>query len=906
MWTYVGGSGIFVKIALFSFGFHTRKVSCSCSIQLVSDNTHLNRRKAGKRMKTVPKKYLSLIMICILCISMWCPAGTVEVSAAEESQDYTIVLVSGDKEYDTLPVLSEGATLQLDPRLKDVTGEYVDGAEFMYQSSNEEVVTVSDSGLVTAKALPNEMTANISITWENSQDTTKLITATYSVTVNAVAPSEIVLDVAEKTLIVNDGCAISAKVEPQSAAQEVEYHSNNEQVVVVDTNGNVTAKGVGTAIITIAAKSDATVCNTMIFNVIDVPISLELNQTACSLKAAEHLTLTAKVVYASGKKEDVSADKLTFVSGDATVAIVDGYGVITALEQKSYPVNAMVQARYEFSYEMDGVKQTKEISAICEVTVTAVPVEGMEWKNAKRKVTLKIGETYTLLPNILPENATNKNVTYKSSKKSVATVNSKGVITAKSIGETTITVISKENSSVKLTFAVKVYQTVFNVAKLGANGKDSKADTSVINKVLKYATLIDEPIIVVIPDGTYYIDKVLTIYSDTSLCLTDKAVIKRKASAGGSTMLCSKIDKKSGGYTQCKNITITGGTWDGNADGKHDANCFYIGHAKNVTITDTTIKNNSGAHLIELAGVKNALIENVELYGYKKCKEKGYSASQADKEAIQLDYCSSTSTPAMKPHDGTACQNVTIRNCNIHDYMSGIGTHTSMSKVYSKNIRIENNRFTNITNACINLRNFKNVTISGNKASGFTTFLYASSSTGTVKKNTIKNKSFKKKTTSGLRAANGLTVSNRSTFTIAKNQIAKATSNGICVWNGSTAKITDNTIKSNKLYGVRTQGSKITLKSNCLSKNKKGLYDTYQDATIQASDDIRAYYIDIEKQYEYTGKKIKPKIKIKNLNKKYYKVIYKNNKKVGTATVIVTGKGKVKGTVKKTFKVVNE
>ena len=112
-------------------------------------------------------------------------------------------------------------------------------------------------------------------------------------------------------------------------------------------------------------------------------------------------------------------------------------------------------------------------------------------------------------------------------------MNSKGVITAKSIGEAVITVSAKENSSICATFKVKVYQTVFNVAELGAKGTDTKSDATAINKVLAYADLIEEPIVVVVPDGTYYIDKILTIYSDTSLCLTEKAVIKRKASAGG-------------------------------------------------------------------------------------------------------------------------------------------------------------------------------------------------------------------------------------------------------------------------------------------------------------------------------------------------------------------------------------
>ena len=62
-------------------------------------------------------------------------------------------------------------------------------------------------------------------------------------------------------------------------------------------------------------------------------------------------------------------------------------------------------------------------------------------------------------------------------------------------------------------------------------------------------------------------------------------------------------------------------------------------------------------------------------------------------------------------------------------------------------------------------------------------------------------------------------------------------------------------------------------------------------------------------KYTYTGKKLKPTINVedeygKKLNKKYYTVTYKNNKKIGTATAIVKFSGIYTGTVKKTFKIV--
>jgi hypothetical protein len=60
----------------------------------------------------------------------------------------------------------------------------------------------------------------------------------------------------------------------------------------------------------------------------------------------------------------------------------------------------------------------------------------------------------------------------------------------------------------------------------------------------------------------------------------------------------------------------------------------------------------------------------------------------------------------------------------------------------------------------------------------------------------------------------------------------------------------------------------------------------------------------------YTGKAIKPAVTVKDfngdkkVNAKNYTVTYKNNTKVGTATVTITFKGDYAGTVKKTFKIV--
>ena len=782
-----------------------------------------------------------------------------------------------------------------------------------FSSSNTAVAAVSDNGEVKLKAGSVEQSAEITVTWigeaasdanGDTSNTVPTATATFTIVVKALEITDITISRDSKTLIVGDKYDLSAitSILPAEVTRDLVYTVDDANIVTVD-NGVLTAKSVGTTKVTVSAKSnsntgmDSKIEDSIIVTVIDIPVSIELNETAYSLKATDTFRLNANLIYASGKKEPVSSNLLKFTSRDTKIATVDKSGLVTGLVQASYPATTYVDVSYEKSYVMDGENVVKIVNASCLITIPKVSVESVVIDNDIDNITMKINDKYTLTAHVTPANASNQTVSYKSSNTSVAKVSSKGVITATGIGEATITVYSKENSSLKDQFKVKVYQTTFNIVELGVNGTDKKNDATAINKILKYATLIDEPITVVVPDGTYYISSTLKIFSETNLVLSDNAVIRRMQSAGNKHMLVNRTDGKTAGYGQCHDIVITGGTWDGNATGKEttNGNIMYFGHAKNITISDTVIKNASGVHLIEFAGVKKALVEKVELYGYKMCPVA--DATEADKEAIQLDYCSSVSAPAMKPWDGTPCDNITIRNCNIHDYMAGIGTHTEGSKA-STNICIENNTFTNITNACVNLRKFKNVTIKNNRAKNCTTFVYASNSKGKIIGNKVTNgTSYKAKTNSGLRAKNGVTISNGSSFTIEKNTFEKAKSNGISIWNGSTAVIKNNKIKGNKLYGIRTQGSTVTLKKNSFSKNKKGLYDTYKDAKIKSSDDIRAYYIDIKKSYSYNGKPIKPKISIKGLSKKYYKVSYKNYKKTGTATVIIKGKGKVKKTL---------
>ena len=83
-----------------------------------------------------------------------------------------------------------------------------------------------------------------------------------------------------------------------------------------------------------------------------------------------------------------------------------------------------------------------------------VAVESVHIEQNKT-IDMILGSTLTLTAKVLPENATNKKVTWKSSKINVATINS-GNVVAKAIGTVTITVTSKENSSITDTITINV------------------------------------------------------------------------------------------------------------------------------------------------------------------------------------------------------------------------------------------------------------------------------------------------------------------------------------------------------------------------------------------------------------------------------------------------------------------
>lgn len=241
-------------------------------------------------------------------------------------------------------------------------------------------------------------------------------------------------------------------------------------------------------------------------------------------------------------------------------------------------------------------------------------------------------------------------------------------------------------------------------------------DTTVIKKILNDSA--DSSLKLEIKSGEYHITSSLPVYSNTEI-EADGAVIYQDTDGKGilinASAVVSSLTQK-GGYNSLKNVEISGGTWVGTSNPDKTktkkSNGYYVGystflfmHAQDIEISDCSFINNYNGHFIELAGVKNAVIEDCNM-----ANSNSKYVGELSNEAIQIDNTySKSNSPTGSPWDDTACKNITIKNCNI-DYARGIGTNKN-GNTFFDNIKITGCKI-KAKNEGINLYDTKNAVIS--------------------------------------------------------------------------------------------------------------------------------------------------------------------------------------------------
>ena len=276
-----------------------------------------------------------------------------------------------------------------------------------WSTSDAKVATIDANGKVTAVAVG---TATITATCGS-------VSATCAVTVEATPAESVEINVSTSTLRAGESTKLVVTVKPSTTTNpSVTFTSSDNSVATVDAEGNVTAVGVGEAIITVTCGD---VSSTITIKVVaTIADSITLDKTAITLKATETETLSATVL-----PESTTDKTVTWSTSDAKVATVDANGKVTAVAVGTTTITATCGS----------------VSATCAVTVEATPAEEIKVEISQPSVT--VGETITLKVEIYPATTTDKNLTFSSSNPDVAVVDEDGNVTAVGVGEAIITIV---------------------------------------------------------------------------------------------------------------------------------------------------------------------------------------------------------------------------------------------------------------------------------------------------------------------------------------------------------------------------------------------------------------------------------------------------------------------------------
>ncbi|MBR4455918.1 MAG: Ig-like domain-containing protein [Solobacterium sp.] len=336
-----------------------------------------------------------------------------------------------------------------------------------WYSYDPAIATVDQSGIVTA------VSKGITAVKVVSNDGGYM--ATCQINVGEADPSvihveSVSLDKTAVTMEKGGTETLTAAVLPANAAnKDILWKSDNSAVATVDSTGKVTGVSGGTANITATTVDGGKTATCTV--TVSVPVTgVSLDKTELTMVKDSNETLTATIL-----PEDATNKEVIWSTSDSSVATVAD-GVVTAVGGGTAIISAKTS---DGNYE-----------AQCEVTVN-VPVSGVSLN--KETLTLDAGASETLTATVLPENATNKNVTWSSSDTGVATVDSAGKVTAVAAGTANITVTTV-NGEKTAACAVTVVVPVTGISLNKTETTIAKGSAETLTAAIAPATATDKTV----------------------------------------------------------------------------------------------------------------------------------------------------------------------------------------------------------------------------------------------------------------------------------------------------------------------------------------------------------------------------------------------------------------------------
>ena len=346
-----------------------------------------------------------------------------DLGGAEAEYAFTVYPGVSDIIFTSTPgILREDDTFQLE---MDILPDNAPDKTIEFASSNEDIITVTETGLISAVA-PGS--AYVTAKAVNGYKT--------SVSVTVMTPVSSIASALD-TLYLNPGMTADpignfVFVKPENATNpSLTWSSDNGFVASVDKNtGLITAANTGTCTIKgVTHNGKIVTFNVMVVSDAPVIKKLAISSTYGALNVGNTAVLQPKVdvnnKYVSGTWYSDHPEILDIVSIDSS-----NKATIKAFSPGQATIYAITSSG---------------ISARCTVVVNPIVVTGM-YLNAS-SVSLNVDDRFPLSAVFHPENATATRLTWTSSNEKVAAVDENGLVHALTGGSTTITATAEDGVS---------------------------------------------------------------------------------------------------------------------------------------------------------------------------------------------------------------------------------------------------------------------------------------------------------------------------------------------------------------------------------------------------------------------------------------------------------------------------
>lgn len=377
-------------------------------------------------------------------------------NAVEEPEPITEIKTQTFKFNGVSAEIKKGSTLQL-------IGVIVpaDTTDILTYSSNAiDVATVSSTGLVTAVG---EGTA-----WITGKINGKISYFIVTVEEEITPPT---LTLSQTSLSMKKGESKQLNVYVGENTSSPQWSTNNSSIISITSNGLVTAKSAGTALVTVTAynqdNSQSTTASCFVTVKEDVAPPTDNGNTDNGNSGGNNGGSEPTEEQRKSGVIKLNATKFNLQKGKTTKALTiksstysdDPIVSVTSSNKKilkaSFKGNTISLKGVKTSSKYVTVKVTTKsgATATCKIKVVKSKVSTSKLKLNKKSITLKKGKSATLVVTQTPISATDK-LKWISSNKKIAVVNKNGKIVAKKKGSCIITL--KSSNGKKVTCKVKV------------------------------------------------------------------------------------------------------------------------------------------------------------------------------------------------------------------------------------------------------------------------------------------------------------------------------------------------------------------------------------------------------------------------------------------------------------------